>query len=198
VTLQKKFLRFLQEREFIRVGCTKRRKVSLRIIAATNKDLEEEIQAGLWREDLYYRLNVITIDVPPLRRRKEDIPLLINFFLDKYNTQNSKAIKGVTGEVMEIFNAYDWPGNVRELENVIERAVVLCAGDTIALSCLPQKLAELKEEAAASSGLNFVEMEKNLIVRALEETDWNQSAAARSLGISRKQLRTKMSRHGFL
>jgi DNA-binding NtrC family response regulator len=196
--LQKKLLRFLQEKEFIRVGCTKRRKVNVRIIAATNKDLEREIQQGSWREDLYYRLNVITIHVPPLRDRKEDISLLVNFFLDKYNTQNNKAIKGVTGEVMEIFSSYDWPGNVRELENVIERAVVLCTGDSVALPCLPQKLAELKSDSDDTNGLNFLEMEKSLIVTALEETDWNQSAAARTLGLSRKQLRTKMTRHGLL
>ena len=198
LSLQKKFLRFLQEKEIIRVGCNKRRKVDVRIIAATNKDLESEIDSGQWREDLYYRLNVISIEVPPLKKRKEDIHLLVNFFLDKYNTQNNKAIKGVTNQVIDILMDYDWPGNVRELENIVERAVVFCSGDTVSISCLPPKMAEMEEKAPSSGELNLLEMERELICRALEKEGWNQSAAARNLGISRKQLRTKMNHHGLL
>ena len=196
--LQKKLLRFLQEKEFVRVGGTKRRKVDVRILAATNKDLESEVKAGTWREDLFYRLNVITIHLPPLRDRKEDISLLINFFLDKYNTQNQRSIQGVTSDVHTVFELYAWPGNVRELENVIERGVVLCTGDMITLSCLPPKLAELETEKDTENGLNLMDVEKKLIVRALDQDGGNQSAAARTLGISRKQLRTKMKHHGLL
>jgi transcriptional regulator with PAS, ATPase and Fis domain len=198
LVLQKKLLRFLQEKEFVRVGGTKRRKVDVRILAATNKDLEAEVQAGTWREDLFYRLNVITIHIPPLRERKEDISLLVNFFLDKYNAQNQRSIQGVTNDVHKVFELYEWPGNVRELENVIERGVVLCTGDMITLNCLPPKLAELDKEQDAGNGLNLMEVEKRLIVRALDQEGGNQSAAARTLGISRKQLRTKMTHHGLL
>jgi len=196
--LQKKFLRFLQEKEFVRVGGTQKRKVNVRIIAATNKNLEKEIEEDNWREDLFYRLNVITIEIPPLRDRKEDLLLLVNFFLDKYNTQNDKYIKGLSQEVMDIFTKYDWPGNVRELENVIERAVVLNSEETISSSLLPQKMVELEEKNKETNDLNLLEMEKNIICKALYQSDWNQSAAARILGISRKQLRTKMSHHGLL
>ena len=198
LSLQKKFLRFLQEKEIVRLGETRRRKVDVRIIAATNRDLEAEVAQGNWREDLFYRLNVISMDVPALRERKEDIPHLVNHFLAKYNAQNGKAIQGTTGEVMEVFMAYDWPGNVRELENVIERAVVLCMGDSVALSCLPQKFQERRAPSPPAEGVNLMEMEKQLVLQALEKTEYNQSAAARELGISRKQLRTKMKHHGLL
>lgn len=198
LNLQKKFLRFLQEKEIVRLGETRRRKVDVRIIAATNRDLEAEIAKGEWREDLFYRLNVISMDVPALRERKEDIPHLVNHFLAKYNAQNGKAIQGTTGEVMEVFMAYDWPGNVRELENVIERAVVLCMGDSVALSCLPPKLQERRAPSPPAEGVNLIAMEKQLVLQALEKTEHNQSAAARELGISRKQLRTKMKHHGLL
>ncbi|MFO7717596.1 MAG: sigma-54-dependent transcriptional regulator [Thermodesulfobacteriota bacterium] len=198
LSLQKKFLRFLQEKEIVRLGETRRRKVDVRIIAATNRDLEAEVAKGNWREDLFYRLNVISMDVPALRERKEDIPHLVNHFLAKYNAQNGKAIQGTTGEVMEVFMAYDWPGNVRELENVIERAVVLCMGDSVALSCLPPKFQERRAPNPPAEGVNLIEMEKQLVLQALEKTEYNQSAAARELGISRKQLRTKMKHHGLL
>jgi DNA-binding NtrC family response regulator len=197
LSLQKKFLRFLQEKEIVRLGETKRRKVDVRIIAATNRDLEAEVAKGNWREDLFYRLNVLSIEVPPLRERKEDIPVLVNHFLSKYNAQNGKAIQGTTTEVMDIFMAYAWPGNVRELENVIERAVILCVGETIAVNCLPSKLQE-QGGRPITSKVNLLDMERRLIVQALEKTGNNQSAAARELGISRKQLRTKMRHHRLL
>ncbi len=198
LVLQKKLLRFLQEKEFVRVGGTKKRKVDVRILAATNKELEIEVQDGNWREDLFYRLNVITIHLPSLRTRKDDIALLINFFLDKYNSQNQRSIQGVSNDVQKVFELYDWPGNVRELENVIERGVVLCTGDVITLNCLPPKLVELEPPKNTENGLNLLEVEKRLILQALESEGGNQSAAARTLGISRKQLRTKMKHHGLL
>jgi DNA-binding NtrC family response regulator len=199
LTLQKKFLRFLQEKVIVRVGCNKRRKVNVRIIAATNKDLEEEIRLGNWREDLFYRLNVISLEVPPLRERRDDIPLLVDFFLDKYNRQNNKAIKGVSNQVLEVFYNYEWPGNVRELENVIERAVVLSGSDKIFPSNLPEKLANLKPgPAEGQPEMNLLSLEYEVISKALEQSGGNQSAAARLLGISRKQLRTKLQNHGLL
>ncbi|MFP4393292.1 MAG: sigma-54-dependent transcriptional regulator [Desulfohalobiaceae bacterium] len=199
LSLQKKFLRFLQEKIIVRVGCNKRRKVNVRIIAATNKDLEEEVRAGNWREDLFYRLNVISLEVPPLRERKDDIPLLVDFFLDKYNRQNNKAIKAASSQVLQIFYNYDWPGNVRELENVIERAVVLSGSDKIFPSNLPDKLANLKTgPAQGQAEMNLLSLEYEVINKALEQSGGNQSAAARLLGISRKQLRTKLQNHGLL
>ena len=199
LVLQKKFLRFLQEKVIVRVGCNKRRKVNVRIIAATNKDLEEEIKVGNWREDLFYRLNVISLEIPPLRERKDDIPLLVDFFLEKYNQQNNKALKGVANQVLETFYKYDWPGNVRELENVIERAVVLSGSDRIQSSNLPEKLLDL--QSASEKGrqdMNLIQLEYEVVSRAMEESGGNQSAAARILGISRKQLRTKLQHHGLL
>ena len=196
--VQKKLLRFLQEKKFNRVGGNKQFSINARILAATNKDLEQEIRDGNWREDLHYRLNVISMHLPPLREHKEDISLLADFFLERYNAKHNKSIEGVANEVVEIFLAYDWPGNVRELENVIERAVVLCTGEYITTACIPPRLTDLKEENHTSNNLNLLEVEKNVLCKALDQTEWNQSAAARILGISRKQLRTKMNHHGLL
>lgn len=199
LVLQKKFLRFLQEKIIVRVGCNKRRKVNVRVIAATNKDLEEEIKVGNWREDLFYRLNVISLEAPPLRERKDDIPLLVEFFLEKYNRQNNKFIKGASSKVLEIFYDYDWPGNVRELENVIERAVVLSSSEKILPSNLPDKLANMEQSSAQKQEeMNLLQLEYAVINRAMEQSGGNQSAAARVLGISRKKLRTKLQQHGFL
>ncbi|UCG78038.1 MAG: sigma-54-dependent Fis family transcriptional regulator [Nitrospirota bacterium] len=197
--LQKKLLRFLQEREILRVGGTKRIKLNVRIIAATNKDLEAEVKENRFREDLYYRLNVISLSIPPLRDRKDDIPLLANHFLDKLNQLEGKQIQGFDDEVIQIFTKYDWPGNVRELENIVERAYVLCPGVNISIKYLSSKLRDLmKDRSEEFDELNLVETEKQLIVRALNKTSWNQSKSAEILGISRKQLRTKMKNHGLL
>jgi DNA-binding NtrC family response regulator len=199
LNIQKKFLRFLQEREILRVGGKHRIKVDVRIIAATNRDLESEIKKGNFREDLFYRLNVVTIHVPPLRERKEDIPLLAGHFLNKFNKANNRAITALDSEVMRAFMDYDWPGNVRELENVIERAVVLCPADVITMKYLPRSIREMHSvEKGASEALNLIETEKKLLLGALERTSWNQTKAAEVLGISRKQLRTKMKHHGLL
>lgn len=200
VSLQKKFLRFLQEREILHVGGSTRIKVDVRIIAATNRDLESQVKEGTFRKDLFYRLHVVTIVVPPLRERRDDIPLLAKHFLEKFNVENSKAIHTVEPEVMRTFLDYDWPGNVRELENVIERAVVLCPTDSITPTYLPKTMrGEIKgTERKPGEGLNLPEIEKRLVLRALEKTDWNQTRASEVLGITRKQLRTKMKNHGLL
>jgi transcriptional regulator with PAS, ATPase and Fis domain len=199
--LQKKLLRFLQEKTFVPVGGTSLRRVDVRIIAATNKDLEAEISRGTWRKDLYYRLDVIRIDVPPLRQRKEDIPILAETFLEKYAPSCNPAVRGINREAMDILARYDWPGNVRELENVIERAVVLACSDTVTPSCLPKRLSARITEGsggAEQNGRSLPDMERSLLQQTLHRTQGNQSAAARELGISRKRLRTKLARHGML
>ena len=139
-----KLLRVLQEREFERVGDTKTMKVDVRIIAATNLDLQEEVGKGRFREDLFYRLNVVTVYLPPLRNRREDIPRLIDFFLDKFNAENAKQLRKISKEMLNVFVRYPWPGNVRELENAIERAVVLSRGDTLAEELLPTAIRALR------------------------------------------------------
>ncbi len=201
---QAKLLRVLQEKEFYRIGGTKTIPVKCRIIAATNRDLEQMVEEGKFREDLFYRINVIHIKIPPLRERKEDIPLLVKHFLDKFNKLNYKNIRDVDKEVMEIFLDYNWPGNVRELENAIERAVVMCQHDTIKKEHLPprifKKMSSKKEtkEDIPLTDTNLFEIEKRVILKVLKETNWNQTKAAEKLGISRKQLRTKMKNFGLL
>ena len=209
LNVQKKFLRFLQEREFLRVGGKQRIKVDVRIIAATNRELRREVESGRFREDLFYRLNVVVVRVPPLRDRREDIPMLVSHFLRKFNDENHKLITGVEPAVMDAFLGHGWPGNVRELENAVERAVVLCTTEAITLQHLPRSLRE-KPSAAPShgerrpappsvgAGLGLFENEKRLLLEALEKTGWNQTRTAEVLGISRKQLRTRMRNHDLL
>jgi DNA-binding NtrC family response regulator len=197
--LQKKLLRFLQEREILRVGGGSRIKLNVRIVAATNKDLEQEVAAKRFREDLYYRLNVVTIKLPPLRERKDDIPLLAGHFLEKVNRIEGRLITGFDEGAVEALLAYDWPGNVRELENAVERAAILCPGLTIGIKQLPTKIAALaRGDREPFDEMNLLDTEKRLIIRALTNTEWNQSRAAEVLGITRKQLRTKMKNFGLL
>lgn len=197
--LQKKLLRFLQEKEIQRIGSTQRIKVDVRVISATNRDLEKAVQEGSFREDLYWRLNVVRINLPPLRERKEDIPLLVNHFLNKFSKENNKPIPQLEPEVMELLLSYDWPGNIRELANVMERAVVLSPSGLISIKHLPRRIQEKTGWVAKNeSSLNLLELEKSLIIKALNTTGWNQTKAAEILGISRKQLRTKMKHHGLL
>jgi|Deesub1362A_J573_1020465.scaffolds.fasta_scaffold00311_45 two-component system response regulator HydG/two-component system response regulator AtoC len=198
-TLQKKLLRFLQEKKFHRLGGKTELSADVRVLTATNKNIEEAVEKGEFRADLYYRLNVITINMPPLRERRDDIPLLASHFLEEYSKKNKKDIRGFDPQVMDILMNYDWPGNVRELENLIERAVILCPYDQITMECLPRKLREMdQEEDLEGEDLNLVETEKRVILKALNKTSWNQSQAARLLGITRKQLRTRMKNLGLL
>ncbi len=199
MVLQKKLLRFLQEKEILRIGSTKRIKVDVRVISATNRNLETAIKEGAFREDLYWRLNVVRVILPPLRERKEDIPLLVRHFLDKYSRENNKPIPQLEPEVMEALVGYDWPGNIRELANVIERAVVLSPSGVISMKHLPKRIQEKSGWTFSNeNSFNLLEVEKSLILRALNSTGWNQTRAAEMLGISRKQLRTKMKNHGLL
>ena len=203
-SMQIKLLRFIQEKEFYRVGGTVPVKADCRIIASTNRDLEEEIRCGRFREDLFYRLNVIPIHMPGLRERKEDIPILAEYFLEKYAGQNQKFIKGIDRRAMEALIAYDWPGNIRQLENIIERTIVLTRFDMIAPADLPKKILNAgtgdaeKEKIEGLSNLKLPEVEKAVILGALQAEDWNQTKASVRLGITRRQLRTKMVKYNLL
>ncbi len=195
LALQPKFLRFLDSGEFRRVGGNKTLRVDVRMIAATNKDLSGLIKTGNFREDLYYRLNVINVAIPPLRERKEDIAGLAEHFLKKYAQKLPKFITGFTAEAMELLTGYKWPGNVRELENVIERAVILCEGDQIGAEDLSISSYSTVEEMSINPSLE--EMEKNYILRVLKEAGNNQSKASQLLGIDRKTLYLKLKKYGI-
>ena len=199
---QAKILRVLQEREFEPVGSTQTMKVDTRVIAATNKNLEDEIREGRFREDLYYRLNVVTVDVPPLRERREDIPLLADLFLKQYAEKNRRLIKGFTPRATDLLMRYDWPGNVRELENIIERAVIMSRGEMITPLEFPIDLQNLDEELKESRidltpGRSLKEVEKVMILKTLEESGGNRTHAARILGISRRTLQLKLKEYGI-
>lgn len=201
--MQVKLLRFIQEKEFYRIGGTRPIKADCRIVAATNRDLEKEIEAGRFREDLYYRLNVISIHMPHLRERKEDIPLLVDHFIKKYALENQKLIKGIDDMAMDALLGYDWPGNIRELENIIERAIVLTKQEVIALNDLPGKIINKGAGDALKGmtdllGLKLDELERAVVLKALEEEKWNQTRAAARLGITRRQLRLRMVKHRLI
>jgi two-component system NtrC family response regulator len=196
--LQSKLLRVLQEKEIERLGGLHPTKVDVRIIAATNKNLEEEVKKGTFREDLYYRLNVVTIPVPPLRERKEDISLLIDFFLKKYNAKHKKNIKGVTREARDTLMKYDYPGNVRELENITERAVVLTRGDYISKEDLPTFSGETRAQLEKNMKETVEDIERNMILDALIGSDWVQTKAASVLGLSERMLRYKIKKYNIV
>jgi DNA-binding NtrC family response regulator len=191
--LQAKLLRFLQEREFERVGGTQLIRVDVRIIAATNRNLEAAVKEGRFREDLFYRINVVPIVLPPLRGRKEDVPALAQFFLQRFSIESKKSFTEISQEALEALNAYDWPGNVRELANVIERAVVLGQPPTIQIEDLsPGIVAAEAETSGASTPHSYHESideyRREVIVNALAQTQGNRAAAARLLGLQRSYL----------
>ena len=195
--MQVRLLRAIQEREVQRVGSNQTISVDVRLIAATHRNLAEEVSAGRFRQDLYYRLNVVTIDMPPLRQRREDIPALAHYFLKRYAERNRKAVQGFTPQAMDLLIHYDWPGNIRELENAVERAVVLLTGDYISERELPLAIAGTPIPMLSSADdeiLPLVEVEKEVILAALEKTGGNKTEAARQLGITRKTLLAKLSR----
>jgi len=204
LAMQVKLLRVLQDREITRVGGEEVIKVDVRIIAATNKDPQLEIEEGRFRDDLYYRLNVVTFNMPPLRERREDIPLLSQHFLKQFSEQNRKQIKGFTPQAMDRLLKYDWPGNVRELMNAVERAVVLARGDYLAeeeLSLIPQGRqpeGETPSKDITPADLPLDEVEKTTILKMLELTGGNKSEAARRLGITRRTLHKKLKAYGVM
>lgn len=208
LSLQAKLLRFIQEKEFRRVGDTENRNVDVRIIAATNKNLEEEIQTGSFREDLYYRLNVIRINLPPLRERSEDIPLLVDYFRKKFCTAQNKRIEKVSSLAMRVLCNYSYPGNIRELENIIERCVTLEESDQLTAENIPRKLFEnntnlvsLAESEIGPEGIDLEKtlesFERRLIGRALEIAGNSRTKAAALLGISLRSLRYRLVKLGM-
>jgi two-component system response regulator AtoC len=202
---QAKLLRVLQEREFERVGGTETIRVDVRIVAATNKDLEKSIDEGTFREDLYYRINVVDIVMPPLRERKEDIPELVEHIIKNCCLEHGKTITGFSREAMKLLEAYDWPGNIRELKNVCERAVLMSSGPVLTIEDLPLSLQKsnrrvewLGEIQGDSLKEIVAEVEREVILKALEENNWNRSATAQALKINRSSLYAKMKELGII
>ena len=196
--MQVKLLRVLQQKEIQRVGSDETFVIDVRIIAATNRNLEEEMQNGRFREDLYYRLNVVTLDVPSLAEREGDIPVLAQYFMTQYAKKNNKEIKGFTPKAMDCLIKHEWRGNVRELENVIERACILTYGDYIDEAQLPNLLQQIHTSKNSFENIYTLEdMEKAFILKTLEECDNNKSETAKHLGISRKTLHTKIKQYNM-
>ncbi len=208
--MQAKLLRVIQERELQLVGGEETVKVDVRILAATNRDLEQEVKTGRFREDLFFRLNVVTLNVPPLRQRQDDIPLLAQHFMARFAAKNRKTVKGFVPLAMEMLLKYPWPGNVRELENALERAVILMTGDHITEKELPLSMVQHYEKqsgsyeaqtpaaAAQQTGMRSLEeIEKEAIIATLAMTDGNKSETARRLGITRKTLHNKIKQYGI-
>ena len=202
--MQVKLLRFLQFGEFQRVGDNQVRRVDVRLISATNRDLQQLISENKFREDFYYRLNVINIQVPPLRQRREDISLLTDYFIKKYATQNNKPVSRLTNEALDILIKYDFPGNVRELENIIERAVVLARDERITRFDLPITLNTVNGATGSPAPADYYQgdfhekvqaFETDMLLRALKENNNNQSRAAESLGLSERNLRYKLQKY---
>jgi len=194
--MQAKLLRVLQEHELQRVGGQETIRVNVRIIAATNRELEQEVAAGRFREDLYYRLNVVVLNMPPLRERQGDIPLLAEYFLKRFAVKNKRQVAGITPECMDLLIRYPWPGNVRELENSIERGVILMRGEYLDVGILPLSVQRWGKENKAVLDMEtpstLKEAERALIIKTLEETGGNRSEAARRLQITRKTLLNKI------
>jgi two-component system response regulator AtoC len=197
--LQAKLLRFLEEKTFKRVGGTVDVRVDVRVIAATNRDLEEAVKQGKFREDLYYRLNVLPIALPPLRDHPSDIPLLVTYYVDRFNREFKKRVRGVSPEAMERLQRHSWPGNIRELRNVVERAVLLAERDILT----PEQFPMFVARPAASGfelppgGVNLEELERDLVVQALARAGGNQTRAAALLGLNRDQIRYRIEKFGL-
>jgi DNA-binding NtrC family response regulator len=199
--VQIKLLRVLQEKRFERVGGEETLEVDVRVLAATNRDLLAEIAGGRFREDLYYRLNVVQIHIPPLRERRDDIPLLMNTFLKEFARENNKQITGVDTKARSAIYRFPWPGNVRQLRNCMESAVVMCAGPMVTIDDLPPGVAEAAgfqsgEAIAVPQGIPLAEAEKLVLLRNLEANQGNRSRTAATLGIGRKTLLRKLEEYG--
>jgi transcriptional regulator with PAS, ATPase and Fis domain len=200
--LQVKLLRVLEERAFERVGASKTIEVDVRLIAATNRNLKKLVGEGKFRDDLFYRLSVVTVNLPPLRERRDDIALLVKAFLDEFNRENQKSVRDISPEAMNVLLAYDWPGNVRELRNAVEQMVVLARAERLTLRDVPAAVrgaADLTKISVVRPGVTMTveEAEKQLIVQALKETDGNRTHAAQKIGISRRTLHRKLKQYGL-
>ncbi len=201
-TTQAKILRVLQEGEFERLGGTKPLKTDVRVIAATHRDLSQMVEEGTFRQDLYFRLSVVPLHLPPLRERPMDIPALAEYFLARYSDKNKKDIRNFHAEAMEALLAYPWPGNIRELENAIERAVILCLDEQILVNHLPTQVQEAVQGEDSRPfvirpGISLKDMEKELILSTLRQTDNNRTHAAEILGITRQTLQNKLKEYGL-
>ena len=202
--VQGKLLRFIEERTFRRVGGTRDLKVDARVVAATNRDLEQDVRSGRFRQDLFYRLSVLPITLPPLRHRASDVPMLVAAFLDDFRREIGRRVRRVEPDAMERLRAHAWPGNIRELRNVIERAVLLAEGDTIRLADLPREVqhpADAPRDAALSTelgpeGVDLGSLERMLLREALRRAEGNRSEAGRLLGLSRHQVRNRLAKFG--
>jgi two-component system, NtrC family, response regulator AtoC len=196
--LQSKLLRFLEEKTFKRVGGVVDIRVDVRVVAATNRKLEDDVKKGRFREDLYYRLNVLPIVLPPLRTRAEDIPALVRYFVDSYNREFRKKVRGVTDEAMRKLTTYGWPGNIRELRNAVERAMLLVDGDQLTAEQFPLTeagSARLTEGVELPpTGIDLEQLERSLVVQALDRSGWNQTKAAGLLGLNRDQIRYRIEK----
>src|ERR1035437_5411775 len=197
--LQAKMLRFLEEKSFKRVGGSVDLHVDVRVVAATNRKLESEVREGRFREDLYYRLNVLPIELPTLRARPGDIPLLVNYYVDTYNREFRKHVRGVEPSAMAALKTYGWPGNVRELRNIVERAMLLAEGTMLTLADVPVAAAALPIRLTGqvdlpAGGIDLEQLERSLVVQALERSGWNQTKAAGMLGLNRDQIRYRVEK----
>src|SRR5437667_8343500 len=203
VSMQAKLLRALQERRIRRVGGTYEIPIDVRVVAATNRDLRAMVADGRFRDDLYYRVNVLSIDVPPLRERREDIPVLIDYFLKKHTKNTSRLVKGLTTETKKLMLDYGWPGNVRQLESAIERAILLCEGDEITIDDLPLEVRQESRPVSEGAfklppqGIAFEEVERDLITQAMEQTDYNITKAAKLLGLTFRTLQYRLEKFGI-
>jgi len=195
--LQAKLLRFLEEKSFKRVGGAVDIRVDVRVVAATNRNLQEEVRQGRFREDLFYRLNVLPIPLPPLRARTDDLPLLVAFYVDVYNQEFKKHVNGVTQEAMGQLQRYGWPGNIRELRNAVERAMLLTDTDTLGVGDFATAGASVHltdRVELPATGIDLEQLERSLVVQALERTNWNQTKAAALLGLNRDQIRYRIEK----
>ncbi|HEV7395819.1 MAG TPA: sigma-54 dependent transcriptional regulator [Pyrinomonadaceae bacterium] len=203
VAMQAKLLRALQEHKIRRVGGTHETAVDVRVVAATNRDLRAMVADGRFRDDLYYRINVLSIDVPPLRERREDIPVLIDYFLKKHTRNTSRLVRGLDAETKKLMLDYSWPGNVRQLESAIERAILLCEGEFITVEDLPLEVRQDASPAAQGAfklppeGISFEDVERDLIMQAMEQTDYNITKSAKLLGLTFRTLQYRLEKFGI-
>ncbi len=197
--LQVRLLRVLQDRSYEPLGTTRSETADARIVVATNRDLAKQVRLGVFREDLYYRINVVRVELPPLRRRKEDIPLLVEQFINRFDRIQDRSIQGIAAEALSLLMAHDWPGNVRELENVIERAFILCREELIGIEHLPESLTIHHGPKASGTDIRTARdlLEGQTILKALQKNSYNRLAAARELGIHKSTLFRKMKRLGL-
>jgi two-component system, NtrC family, response regulator AtoC len=198
--LQAKLLRFLEEKSFKRVGGSADIRVDVRVIAATNRDLEDAVSQGKFRADLYYRLNVMQVQLPPLREHGSDVPLLVSFYIDQFNREFRKQVRGASAEALELLRGYSWPGNVRELRNAVERAMLLADGEWLEPAHFPFAVSRRTTAGAydlPDEGVSLEQVERNLVIQALTRTGWNHTKAAALLGLNRDQIRYRIEKFGL-